>query len=156
MCFEVHIKCVLTGKIVAYFDNQFLTIRHCSCEWLLHEMSNDICHVCKGYKKSYLYSKLRSIRNRTEEQSEAACEVSSQENFSKLDTPQRYKRLSNRHTTIVKQKKKIKSLQEKLEQLEQHVCSNGVFVDKETNEGLSQLLSMYKNDAIKDTEDDPS
>ena len=76
--------------------------------------------------------------------------------FNKLDTPQRYKRLSNQHTTIVKQKKQIKSLQEKLEQLEQHVCSNGVFVDKETNEELSQLLSMYKNDAIKDTEDDPS
>jgi len=23
------------GKIVAYYNNQFFTIRHCSCEWFL-------------------------------------------------------------------------------------------------------------------------
>ena len=72
-------------------------------------------------------------------------------NFSKLDTPQRFKRLGNQHTTIVKQKRQIKSLQEKLDR---NVRSNGIRVDSETNEGLAQLLSMYQKDATKDIEDE--
>ena len=105
---KAYIKCVLQVKLL---HTMTFMIHHSSCEWFLPEKSDDICHICKGYKRSYLNSKLISIRD---EQLEAACEVGSHVNLSKLDTPQRYKRLGNQHTTIVKQKKQIKSLQEKL------------------------------------------
>ena len=99
------------GKMVAYFDNQFLTIRHCSCEWLLVELSDDTCTICTNYKKSYLYSKLRSLKNQSQEKLEAACATSSNVNYRYLDTPQKLQRMKSMHATIVKQKNQIKSLE---------------------------------------------
>ena len=140
-----------TGQMVAYFDNQFLTIRHCSCEWLLAESSEGTCQICRNYKKSNLYSKLRSIRMQLGAQMEAACEVSSHVNYRYLDTPQKLKRLRNMHTVIVKQKGEIKSLQDRLER---QFHSNCISVDNKMNDGLVQLLNEYEKHATKDKGDD--
>lgn len=139
------------GKTAAYYDNQFLTIRHCLCEWFLAESSDDTCHICKSYKKSYLYSKLRSIKTCSDLQVKAACEVDSHVNYRYLDTPQKLKRLRNMHEVIVKQKSQIKSLQGKLERQFQ---SNAINVDDEMNDGLVKLLKMYEKEATMDKSDD--
>ena len=81
-------SCIPLGKIVAYYDNHFLTIHHCSCEWFLTESSDDTCHVCKNYKKSYLYSKLRSTKSHSDLRMNAVCDVESHVNYRYLDTPQ--------------------------------------------------------------------
>lgn len=136
------------GKMVAYFDNQFLTIRHCSCEWLLTESSADTCLTCTNYKKNYLYSKLRSLNNQTQAKLEAACTVSSHVNYRYLDTPQKLQRMKSMHATIVKQKSQIKSLEEKLRQ---RFHANCVAIDSEVNNGLAKLINIYEKDAIEES-----
>ena len=151
VCWEIIESCLHTGKIVAYYDNHFLTIRHSSCEWLLPESSDHTCQVCKNYKHSYLYAKLRSIRSRSDTQMEAACEVDSHVNYRFLDTPQKLQRLRNMHAVIVKQKSQIKSLEEKIER---QFHSKGISVDEEMNSGLVNLLNMYGKEATKDKSSD--
>ena len=71
---------------------------------LLSESSVYTCHICKNYKKIYLYSKLRSIKICLDMQMEAGCEVDSHVNYRFLDTPQKLQKLRNMHAVIVKQK----------------------------------------------------
>lgn len=137
--------------MAAYYDNQFLTIHHCLCAWLLPETSDDTCQICKNYKRSFLHSKLRSIKSRLDTEMEAACKVDSHVNYRFLDTPQKLQRLRNMHAVIVKQKSQIKSLQEKIER---QFHSNGVSVDDEMNDGLAKLLTMYEKEATKDKGND--
>jgi len=59
-----------------------------------------------------------------------------------------HQRMKNMHSTIVKQKREIRSLNEKLER---HLQTNGVCVDDDTNSSLMQLLAMYEKDVTKDT-----
>ena len=139
------------GKMVAYFDNQFLTIRHCSCEWLLVELSDDTCTICTNYKKSYLYSKLRSLKNQSQEKLEVACATSSHVNYQYLDTPQKLQRMKSMHATIVKQKNQIKSLEGKLSR---QFHANSVAVDGELNDGLANLLKVHEKDAVKSKSDE--
>ena len=137
--------------MVAYFDNQFLTIRHCSCEWLLSESSADTCSTCSSYKKSYLYSKLRSLTNQTQSKLDAACAVTSHVNYRYLDTPQKLQRMKNMHATIVKQKSQIKSLKDKMRQ---QFHTKSIVVDSELSNDLEQLISTYEKDATKDKSDE--
>ena len=137
--------------MVAYFDNQFLTIGHCSCEWLLTELSADTYLTCTNYKKNYLYSKLRLLNNQTQARVEAACTASSHVNYRYLDTPQKLQRMKSMHATIVKQKSQIKLLEDKLSQ---QFRANCVAVDSELNNGLAKLLNVYEKDTIKDKSDE--
>ena len=69
--------------MVAYFDNQFMAICHCSCEWLLANSSFDTCPVYSSYRKGY-NGMLKSIVSQTEAQHEAAIAASSHVNLTLL------------------------------------------------------------------------
>ena len=100
--------------MVAYFDNQFLSIHHGLCEWLLPEISDGICHVCKGHKKSYLYSKLRSLKTRQRNNLKQLVKLAVMSTFLSLILHKGIKD-SVTSTPQLLTKREIKSLQEKVQ-----------------------------------------
>ena len=102
--------------------------------------------MCSQYRKSYLYSKLHSIQNHDKLQKQEWCAASSHVNNFCLDTPKKLQRMKNQYTAVVQQKVKVKALKKKLEH---QLSSKGICVDWGTHDGLSALVSMYGNEAIK-------
>ena len=108
-----HLLC--RDKMNAYFDIQYLTIRHTNCEWLLEpDICKPRCTVCSQYCDSYLRSKMRSLDNHTKEVSGALCSTSSHTNYRYLDTPEKLLNIKNLQALVVKQWKRLNSVEAKL------------------------------------------
>ena len=97
-----YILCILlSGKnVVAYYDQECLTIRHIDCSKKLPTYSTGKrCYHCKKYRDNVLRSSL-SQWHKQQQQSYSATEVSSHVNFSFLATPEKIQHLINLHKQL--------------------------------------------------------
>ena len=144
----LYFSCIGTN-VQAYYDRNYLTIRHSHCEWLLPgEGSKVRCPACAVYRDS-LRSKLRSIRLRKDDVTAA----SSHTPYSCLSTPETHLRMRNLHTVVVKQSRELRTISERLER---QFSTNGVRIEGDIQNGIIELLKMYKSQAVdsKNKEED--
>jgi len=142
-------------KINAYYDARYFTIRHSNCDWILSgDVSSERCAVCTHYRDNYLQCKARSILNRTEEMSSSSCSASSHTNYRYLDTPEKLLRMKNLHSLVIKQRKQLNNIMEKLAH---SLRTNGVHVQEDMHDDMVQLVQQYSKTADhKSNQDDES
>ena len=137
-----------TGSHVnAYFDQQFLTIRHTSCQWLLPDTTKLRCQVCTQYRENFLRKKLRSLNQFNQNASDTTNHV----NYHYLDTPTRLQRMKNLHSLVRQQSRQIKTLEERLSY---SMSAAGVRVNDTMHDELSMLLNKYSKDVTENNSED--
>lgn len=132
------------SKLNAYFDQQFLTIRHVSCQWLLPDSTKLRCQVCSQYRDNFLRGKLRSTSNRPLKQDTS--DPSSHVNYRYIDTPTRLTRIKNLHSLVRKQIRQIKNLEERSSH---SMKAAGIKVNDSMHDELSMLINKYSNDVTE-------
>ena len=147
--YAIYICCICTrSKINTYFDQQFLTIRHVSCHWLLPDSTKLRCQICIQYRENFLRGKLRSSLDQPKQ---GASDPSSHVNYRYLDTPTRLERMKNLHSLVRKQTRQIKSLEERLNQ---SMKAAGIRVNESTHDELSMLMNKYSKDVTEKNSED--
>ena len=145
------IYCVGT-KINAYFDTRYLTIRHTNCEWLLEpDFHQPRCIVCSQYRDSYLRSKIRSLENHTKEVSAASCSTSSHTNHRYLDTPEKLLKIKNLQALVVKQRKRLNSIEAKLQH---HFRAKGICIQDDIHDDMAGLVKKYSENLDTSSDDE--
>lgn len=145
--------CVGT-KVNAYLDTWYLTIRHMNCEWLLEpDAHKPRCTMCSQYHDSYLRSKMRYLDNHTKEVSSTSCSATSHTNYRYLDTPEKLQKIKNLQALVVKQRKRLNSIEVKLKH---HFCTSGICIQYDIHDDMAGLVKKYSegSDALGDNDDE--
>ena len=141
------------AKINAFFNSRYLTIRHTNCEWLLEpDICKPRCIVCSQYHDSYLRSKIRSLESHTKEASAASCSNDSHTNHRYLDTPEKLLKIKNLQALVVKQRKRLKSFEAKLQH---HFRAKGICIQDDIHDDMAGLVEKYSK-SLDTSNDDES
>jgi len=127
-----------TGKhVVAYYDQECLTIRHVDCPKKLPDSwTEKRCCFCKKYRDNVLRSSL-SQWHKQQNQGCCATDTSSHVNFRYLATPEKIQRLTNLHKQLRNKDRHLAHLKSKLDKM---IEDNGVKVDREMHNDLLAIM----------------
>ena len=135
-----YILCIfVSGKhVVAYYDQECLTIRHIDCPKMLPtSLTGKRCSHCKKYRDNVLRSGLSQWHKQQQQQSHSATEACSHVNFRYLATPEKIQRLTNLHKQLRNKDRQLVHLKSKLDKM---IEDSGVQVDTTTHNDFLAIM----------------
>ena len=141
--------CLFVGtKPLAYYDNQYSTIRHINCLWLCNSshMVNNQCSFCNKYQRNVLNSALATERIKLNAVSLGRSSTQSHTNYRFCSTPEKTERLRKLHHTVCLQKKVVQRLKDKLDM---HISSSqGVTVKDPIHNNLVAIMKKHSESVL--------